>query len=84
MGGQDVLLCSFLFVSPLFGFPCPLPHISVLSLPIGVPGVFVLALVTLYPRLILTSEPRRINTVRFTGKMFKTTWFSQCDYLLAK
>ena len=65
MGGQDVLLCSFLFVSPLFGFPCPLPHISVLSLPIGVPGVFVHALVTLYPRLILTSEPRRINIVRF-------------------
>jgi hypothetical protein len=72
--GQDVLLCSFFFFPSLF-FTCPLPHIS--NLPIGIPGVFVLALVSLYPRLILKSESCRINKVRFAGKMFKTTWFSQ-------
>jgi hypothetical protein len=30
VGGQDVLLCPFLFVFPLFVFPCPVPLISVL------------------------------------------------------
>jgi hypothetical protein len=68
VGGQEVLLCSF--PPPLFVFPCPLSHISILSLPIGVPGVFALALVTLRPRLILTSEPRRINIVRATCFLF--------------
>jgi len=67
-GWPGCMTVLFSFCFPLFGFPCPLPHISVLSLPIGVPGVFVLALITLYPRLILTSEPRRINIVRFAGK----------------
>jgi hypothetical protein len=55
---------------PIFVFPCPLSHISILSLPIGVPGVFALALVTLRPRLILTSEPRRITIVHATCFLF--------------
>jgi len=73
VGGQDILLCYFLFVFPSLFFLPPFhtfPSSPLFSFfPISVPGAIVLALVTLCPRLIVTSEPCRNSVVRFIGKI---------------